>query len=47
MKAFRILSLLFFLRLTTLVMAQKYEVDCLVGPEIKATPVEKPTEYDG
>ena len=47
MKAFRILSLLFFLRLTTLVMAQKYEVDCLVGPEIKAIPVEKPTEYDG
>lgn len=28
-------------------MAQKYEVDCLVGPEIKAIPVEKPTEYDG
>lgn len=47
MKAFRILSLLFSLSLTTLVMAQKYEVDCLVGPEIKATPVEKPTEYDG
>lgn len=47
MKAFRILSLFFCLSLTTLVMAQKYEVDCLVGPEIKATPVEKPTEYDG
>ena len=47
MKAFRILSLLFCLSLTTLVMAQKYEVDCLVGPEIKAIPAEKPTEHVG
>lgn len=30
-----------------LTSAQDYEVDCLVASEIKAIPMDKPTEYDG
>lgn len=47
MKIFRILSLLFFLCLAILAKAQKYEVDCLVGPELKAVAADKPTDFDG
>lgn len=47
MKIFRILSLLFFLCLAILAKAQKYEVDCLVGPELNAVAADKPTDFDG
>lgn len=47
MRIIKTLFLLLYVCIPVLSSAQDYEVDCLVSSEVKAVPMDKPTDYDG